>query len=231
MIRNTKIWPALPILVLILIAVPTMSTANEKALTLDEVLFHLRTREQTLETFSADFRQIQRSELFEKPQTSEGRLYFDRSGKLLMKMTLPETFFVFLTGRKMISGTPDSPYRQKTLPGSNPFFKQILGIGQSVDQLKKQFNIQLTSTATRQGCEIEFQTLRKNRRMPFVSIQATINTQLWLPETVRLQESGGDITVFYLTFTAINEPLPDGIFDIESANSHPAEPSGSHEAK
>jgi len=231
MIRNTKIWPALPILVLILIAVPTMSTADEKTLTLDEVLFHLKTREQTLDTFSADFRQVQRSALFEKPQTSEGRLYFDRSGKLLMKMTMPETFFVFLTGRKMISGTPGSPYRQKTLPGSNPFFKQILGTGRSVDQLKRQFNIQLTNVVKGQGCDIEFHPLKKKRRMPFVSLQASINTRLWLPETVRLRESGGDVTVFFLTFTAINEPLPDGIFDIEAPNSLPAESPGSHEAK
>ena len=204
-------------LLLFFLAIPAYSEEmrNPATWTVDDVLLHLTERQQTLLTFIAGFKQIQQNSLFDQPQVSEGTLYFDHSGKLLMKMTTPEVYLVFITDRKMILGVPgSSSYRQKKLPGQNTFFKQVMGIGQSVDQLKKQYDIQMASTPCKETCDLRLTPLKKSRRTPFASIRTTINTLQWLPETIHLEETGDDVTTFNLLFTSINQPLPDRIFDI-----------------
>ena len=164
------------ILLLMFQAMPALSseTQNPATWTVDEVLLHLKERQRTLATFIAGFKQIQQNSLFDQPQVSEGTLFFDHSGKLLMKMTTPEIYLVFITDQKMILGVPgSSSYRQKKLPGRNTFFKRVMGIGQSVDQLKNQYDIQMVATPCKETCELRLTPLKKSRRTPFTSIQAT----------------------------------------------------------
>jgi outer membrane lipoprotein-sorting protein len=204
-------------LILICPVIPALPSETQKPAvwTVDDVLLHLKERERTLTTFVASFKQIQQNSLFDQPQVSEGMLYFDHNSKLLMKMTTPEAYLVFITDRKMILGVPgSSSYREKNLPGQNTFFKRVMGIGQSVDQLKNQYDIQMIPTPGKKICELRLTPLKKSRRTPFTSIQATIDTLQWLPETIHMEETGGDVTTFYLRFTSINRPLPEHIFDI-----------------
>jgi len=179
--------------------------------TVEEVLLHVQERDQTLTTFIAKFKQIQENNLFTGSQVSEGTLFFDHNGKLLMKMSAPETYLVFMGDQKMILGVPGSPsYRQKKLPGKKPFFKQMMGIR----QLKNQYDIRRTAAPCGVICELELKPLKKSRRIPYSSIRTRINTRQWLPEMIRLEEPGGDVTTFHLQFISINQPLPEGIFDI-----------------
>ncbi|MFC1875968.1 outer membrane lipoprotein carrier protein LolA [Thermodesulfobacteriota bacterium] len=200
--------------------------------TVDDVLLRLKERERTLTTFVAGFKQIQQNSLFDQPQVSEGTLYFDHNSKLLMKMTTPEAYLVFITDRKMILGVPgSSSYRQKKLPGRNTFFKRVMGIGQSIDQLKNQYDIQMVATPCKETCELRLTPLKKSRRTPFTSIQATIDTLQWLPEIIHMEEIGGDVTTFYLQFTSINQPLPNRIFDIPLPDKKADRPEGYHDIK
>ena len=199
---------------------------------MDDVLLRLKERERTLTTFVAGFKQIQQNSLFDQPQVSEGTLYFDHNSKLLMKMTTPEAYLVFITDQKMILGVPgSSSYRQKNLPGQNTFFKRVMGIGQSVDQLKNQYDIQMVATPCKEICELRLTPLKKSRRTPFTSIQATIDTLQWLPETIHMEETGGDVTTFHLQFRSINQPLPDRIFDIPLPDKKTDRPEGYHDIK
>jgi len=200
--------------------------------TVDDVLLRLKERQRTLTTFVAGFKQIQQNSLFDQPLVSEGTLYFDHNSKLLMKMTTPEAYLVFITDRKMILGVPgSSSYRQKNLPGQNSFFKRVMGIGQSVDQLKTQYDIQMVAPPCKEICELRLTPLKKSRRTPFKSIQATIDTLQWLPETIHMEETSGDVTTFHLQFRSINQPLPDRIFDIPMPDKKPHRPEGYHDIK
>lgn len=221
-------------LLLLYPVMPALPTETQKPVvwTVDDVLLRLKERQRTLTTFVAGFKQIQQSSLFDQPQVSEGTLYFDHNSKLLMKMTTPEAYLVFITDQKMILGVPgSSSYRQKNLPGRNTFFKRVMGIGQSVDQLKNQYNIQMVATPCKEICELRLTPLKKRRRTPFTSIQATIDTLQWLPETIHMEETGGDVTTFYLQFTSINQPLPDRIFDIPLPAKKTDRPEGYHDIK
>lgn len=232
-----KRLPILASLILTLILLypvtPALADEMQKAdWTVEDVLLRLKERERTLTTFVAGFKQTQRNSLFEKAQTSEGILYFDHDGKLLMKMTMPEPYLVFITDRKMILGVPGSPsYRQKNLSGQNTFFKRVMGIGQSVDQLKTLYDIQMVAGSCKESCEIRLKPLKKSRRTPFKSIQASIDTQKWLPEAIYIEETGGDVTSFHLEFRSINQALPDRIFDIPLPDKKIHRSEGYHDIK
>jgi len=148
-----------------------------------------------------------------------------------MKMELPEPFFIFITEGKMISGAPGSPLRQKKLPGGHAFFKQKLGLGQSLDHLKNRFDIRMTRSRHQHQCELQLRPYKVSRRMPYAVIQATIDTRLWLPESIQLVEPGGDAVRFDLTFTAVNTSLPEGIFDIAPSEIPSVTSNGMHETK
>lgn len=229
-----KILSIILMLILLYPAMPALSSETQKPAiwTVDDVLLHLKDRQRTLATFIAGFKQIQQNSLFDQPQVSEGTLFFDHNGKLLMKMTTPEAYLVFITDQEMIMGVPGSPsYRQKNLTGRNTFFKRVMGIGQSIDQLKNQYDIQMATTPCKETCELRLTPLKKSRRTPFASIRATIDTLQWLPETIHLEETGGDVTTFHLQFTSINQPLPDRIFDIPLPDKKADRPEGYHDIK
>lgn len=221
-------------LLLLYPAMPALPSETQKPAiwTVDDVLLHLKDRQRTLATFIAGFKQIQQNSLFDQPQVSEGTLFFDHNGKLLMKMTTPEACLVFISDQEMIIGVPgSSSYRQKNLMGRNTFFKRVMGIGQSIDQLKNQYDIQMATTPCKETCELRLTPLKKSRRTPFASIRATIDTLQWLPETIHLEETGGDVTTFHLQFTSINQPLPDRIFDIPLPDKKADRPEGYHDIK
>jgi outer membrane lipoprotein-sorting protein len=228
-----KILTIIPSLILTLLllspSIPALSAETQKSdWTVEEVLLHVREREQTLVTFIAKFKQIQENSLFAEAQLSEGTLFFDHNGKLLMKMSAPETYLVFIGDQKMILGVPGSTsYRQKKIPGKKPFFKQMMGIG----QLKNQYDIRRTAAPCGESCELELRPLKKSRRNPFSSIRARINTRQWLPEMIHLEEPGGDVTTFHLQFISINQPLPEGIFDIPIPDTKSALSEGNHDIK
>ncbi len=225
-------WRVFIILIQFILILPISVGADQiKTLSLDEVLLHLKTRQETLVTFVADFQQVQQNELFAEPQKSAGTLYFDRVGKLLIKMSQPESYYVLLTDGKMISGAPGSPLHQKKLPGGKAFIQKILGMGQSADQLKKQFHIQMTSIPNGPLYELELRPIKVNRRMPFTLIQAKIDSQAWLPIGLRLVESDGDSVRFILNFTAINTSLPEDTFDIGPIADHTTASDDIHETK
>lgn len=232
-----KRFPIIGLLILTLslicLTIPALPVEMQKTdWAVDDVLLRLQERQRTLTTFVAGFKQIQQNSLFDQPLVSEGTLYFDHNSKLLMKMTTPEAYLVFITDRKMILGVPgSSSYRQKNLPGRNAFFKRVMGIGQSVDQLKTQYEIQMVATPCKEICELRLTPLKKSRRTPFKSIQATIDTLQWLPETIHMEETSGDVTTFHLQFRSINQPLPDRIFDIPMPDKKPHRPEGYHDIK
>jgi outer membrane lipoprotein-sorting protein len=229
-----KILSIILMLILLYPAMPVLSSETQKPAiwTVDDVLLHLKDRQRTLATFIAGFKQIQQNSLFDQPQVSEGTLFFDHNGKLLMKMTTPEAYLVFITDQEMIIGVPgSSSYRQKNLTGRNTFFKRVMGIGQSIDQFKNQYHIQMATTPCKETCELRLTPLKKSRRTPFASIRATIDTLQWLPETIHLEETGGDVTTFHLQFTSINQPLPDRIFDIPLPDKKADRPEGYHDIK
>jgi outer membrane lipoprotein-sorting protein len=64
--------------------------------------------------------------------------------------------------------------------------------------------------------------------MPFQSIRVTLDTRLWLPKSIRLEEPNNDTTEFELSYLTINNPLPEGIFTIDVPIKEMDDPFESH---
>jgi len=225
-------WLIFLVIIQLGLVLPTMLAADQnKALSLDEVLQNLKTRQETLTTFVADFQQVQHNQLFAEPQISAGILYFDRVGKLLMKVQQPEPYVVLLTDGKIISGTHESLTPPKNLPGGKAFLQKILEMGQSLDQLKKQFRILMNHTHGGHLYELELKPLKINHRMPYSKIQTVIDSRLWLPVNLQLMEPSGDSVRFAFQFSAINSPLPEKIFNIAPMDTHSTASDDIHESE
>jgi outer membrane lipoprotein-sorting protein len=229
--KNIIHWLIIAILIQLLWLLPISIADQNQTLSLDEVLLNVQTRQETLTTFVADFKQVQQNELFAEPQTSSGTLYFDQVGKLLVKMRQPEPYIVFLTDGKMISGVPGSPLSQKKLPGGKTALQKILGMGQSADQMKKQFQIQIFPNPNQHLYTLELRPRKVNRRMPYSNIEAVINSQIWLPIKLLLVEPGGDSVRLAIQFTAINSPLPQDIFNIGPIDADSLPTDDTHESR
>lgn len=191
---------------------------------LDRILANITARQNTLKTFSADFKQIQQSHLFHRAQVSEGMLFFDHTGKILLNMIQPHDFILMIAEDMMVLGDPTtSVYTKKRIRPRHSFLKGILELDQSLEGLKKRYDIRLESDDSREKIDLRLIPRAKDSRMPFNAIGVKINPHLWLPEIIRLEESNGDHTTIELHFITVNKPLPDDIFAL------PAPPSKQHE--
>jgi len=189
---------------------------SEKYADLDRILSQVKQREKTLKTFVARFHQTRKNALLVEPLVSEGIMYFDHTGKILMKITDPQPLMLLIMDNRFIMGNPDTgQFTQKHIPGRRSIVERYLGIGQSVDTLKSTYDIQPVSPNGSTTCHLKLIPKSTNRNLPFLSIDVGINRQLRLPEYIRLNEAGGDYTAITMQFQSINTPLPEGIFSFE----------------
>ena len=190
--------------------------AAEDDLTLDRILLNIKTREQSLKTFTASFRQTQKNSLLQAPLVSQGMLFYDQSGSILMKISHPEAFVLLIRDRLMVMGDPlTKTFKQKKIPGRDAFVKRYLGTGRSIEALKETYDIRIVHEHAGNGCQLDLIPKNASRRLPYQSIRVTVDTHMWLPKAIRLQEPNGDDTLFELTYHTINDPLPADTFLID----------------
>jgi outer membrane lipoprotein carrier protein len=192
-----------------------LAVDNPPVSSLDRILLNIKDREQRLKTFTASFKQTQKNALLKDPLISEGMMFYDQSGKILMKIIRPEAFVLLINDRSVILEDPVSnTFKQKTLPGRNTFIKRYLGTGQSLEALKDTYDIRISRACTDRDCQLEIAPKKRSRNMPFQSIRLTVGTRMWLPQVIFLEEPNGDTTMIEITYHTINDPLPADTFRI-----------------
>jgi outer membrane lipoprotein-sorting protein len=204
----------------ILVWHPCLPVANaesiETELSLERVLSNVKNSEQHLKTFSASFKQTQKNHLLVNPLVSQGSMFYDHAGKLLMKFSNPETFILLIRDRVMIMGDPVAKtFKQKTFPGREALLKRYVDTEQPVELLKEKYDIRFAKDFAGTDCQLDLVPKKRTRKMPFQSIRVTIDTRLWLPKDIRLEEPNNDYTEFELSYLTINDPLPEDIFNID----------------
>ena len=193
---------------------PCFAVENRSEPLLTSVLTRIKDREQGLKTFTASFIQTQQNELLTAPLVSKGMLFYDQSGKILLKMTDPESFVVLITDGRITMGDPATKsFKHKKLPGRESFLKRYVGSGDSLAGLKASYDIRLNGECSSSDCRLDFSPKKKSRRMPFQQIQVTVDPKRWLPTVIDLKESNGNFTRFELFYRTINTPLPPDTFN------------------
>jgi outer membrane lipoprotein-sorting protein len=182
------------------------------------VIEKIKEKERTLKTFAGKFVQTVTTSLLNEPLHSEGLVYFDSAGKMLWKVTSPSPSMVLLKNRLILICDPDlSKCKKKRLPKTNNMLRKYFGIGQSTEELKKNYEIQLVSRTGSHSYHLKLIPKRKALAKHIDTIEVVVDAKQWLPEQIHIKEAKGDQTSIWLQFTSINEPLPPDIFTIDFA--------------
>lgn len=183
---------------------------------LDWVIKNIKEKEKTLKTFIAKFVQTKKTYLLQEPLHSEGLIYFDFTGRMLLKVTSPSPLMVLLKNNLLLIYYPDlSKTEERHLGRTDNILKKYFGIGQSIGELKKQYEIQLISKTHSGGYHLRLIPKEEKIARYIDSIEVVVSPKNWLPEQIHFKEVKGDYTSLRLQFLSVNEPLPTGIFKID----------------
>ena len=183
---------------------------------LSRVIRSIKEKEKSLKTFTARFVQNKKTHLLQEPLHSEGMVYFDHTGKILLKVTSPSPLVLLLKDNLLIVYDPNlSKVKKRRLGRGDNIVKKYFGIGQSVEELKKRYEIQLIPKTHSGTYQLKLIPKIKAIARHIDTIEVAISPKSWLPERIHFKESKGDHTSVRLEFTSINEPLPPDIFTVD----------------
>lgn len=183
---------------------------------LNRVIKNIKEKEKNLKTFTAKFRQTRKTHLLREPLYSEGMIYFDSSGKLLMKVTSPSPLLILFKKNTLLIYYPEISKAEKRYIGNTKnIIKKYFGIGQTGEALKKEFEIQLSTNQESDGYYLNMLPKKTAISKHIERIEVLVNPETWLPEKIFLTETKGDQSTLWLQFDSINQPLPPGIFSID----------------
>ncbi len=183
---------------------------------LARVLNNIKETEKTLRTFSASFSQVKTSHLLREALNSEGFIYFDVRGKMLIKVTHPSPLLLLFTRNAIIVQYPGSYGVESNVFGNaDNIFQDYLGLGESVEALKNKYDIRLNGSAPSGGYLLKMMPKINTTLKHIELIDVVVSPKNWLPEQIHFKEKQGDDTTLRLHFISINEPLPRDIFAIE----------------
>jgi outer membrane lipoprotein-sorting protein len=215
---NRYITPALMFICLFLLPLHVSSSEADHQSTpeLLQVIKNIKEKEKTLKTFIATFLQIKKSQLLREALKSEGLIYADFSGKILIKVLHPSPLTLLLKNNLQIISYPDLAKTETKIIGrTDNILGKYLGIGQPVELMQKQFEFSLGDKISSGVYHLKM--IPKNtavaRRIDMIEV--LVNRKNGLAEQIYFKEKQGDYTEIHLKYKAINEPIPPSIFSIE----------------
>ena len=191
-------------------------TVSHSETELSWVMENIKEKEKNLKTFTAKFVQTKKTSLLREPLHSEGIIYFDSSGKMLLKVISPSPLITLVKDSMLLTYYPDiSKTEERYLGRTDTILKKYFGIGQSTEELKKQYAIQLVPKTYSKSYHLKLIPKMKPIKKYIDSIEVVVSPKNWLPKHIHFQETKGDYTSLKLHFISINEPLPQGIFHLD----------------
>ena len=215
---NRYIAPILIIICLSLFPLYVFSSEADHQSTseLVRVIKNIKEKEKTLKTFIATFSQIKKSQLLRETLKSEGLIYVDFSGKMLIKVIHPSLITLLLKDNMQVIYYPDLATAEKKILGrTDNILSKYLGIGQPIEMIQKQFDIGLGDKVSSGNYHLKMIPKNTATARHIDMIEVVVNKKSGLPEQIYFKEKQGDHTTIQLEYKAINEPLPPSIFSIE----------------
>lgn len=200
------------IVIMLILLFPVGALSAEDDLT--GILAKIKTQEQSMKTFTAAFSQTKKTQLLKAPLLSRGMIYFDNDGRLLFQVTSPSPLTVLFAGGELIVWYPDLSKVEKRYVGARAVTKYF-GIGNTVEELKKQYHIEGAQEAKKQYYRLKLTPRGEEMAHRIEAIEVEVRRDTWLPATIHFREKGGDFTTVTLDFMSINKPLPPDIFTID----------------
>lgn len=215
---NRYIAPILIIICLSLLPMHVFSSEADHQSTAElvRVIKNIKEKEKTLKTFIATFSQIKKSQLLRETLKSDGLIYVDFSGKILIKVIHPSLITLLFKDNVQVTYYPDLAKAEKTIIGrTDNILSKYLGIGQPIEVIQNQFDISLGDKISSGGYHLKMIPKNTATARYIDMIEVVVNSKNGLPEQIYFKEKQGDHTAIQLEYKAINELIPPGIFSIE----------------
>jgi len=215
---NRYIAPIMIIICLSLFPLHLFSSeaGHQSTSELVRVLKNIKEKEKTLKTFIATFVQIKKSQLLRETLKSEGLIYVDFSGKILIKVIHPSLLTLLLKDNMQVVYYPDLAKAEKKMIGrTDNILSKYLGIGQTLEMIQERFEIGLGDKISSGGYHLKMIPINTATARHIDMIDVVVNRKNGLPEQIYFKEKQGDYTTIQLEYKAINAPIPSGIFSIE----------------
>jgi hypothetical protein len=184
------------------------------------ILAKIKDREKGLQTFIAKMQQTKNTRMFKEPLYSEGEIYFNHTGQLLLKIIHPSPVFILIQNDRIYTHYPDYGKTEETYIGPH-VLEKYFGLGKSTDAFYDQYSIQLLSNPSLACYHLMMRPKDDRMAKRIDAIDVTVQTSNLLPDTIHILERDGDDTSIVLEFISINQPLPKGIFDIDLGDPGP----------
>jgi outer membrane lipoprotein-sorting protein len=179
----------------------------------DYIITRMKEREKSLKTLTARFVQTKKNALLKEPLQSEGAIYYEAADKMLFKITRPSSVVVLVKSRKLLTYYPDLKRWKERFIGNN-ILKEYFGIGRSVEDLSKQYAIEILDKSATGIYRLQLHPKIKVIAKRIETIEIEVTEGRWLPELIYFKEIKGNYTSIRLKYTSLNQPLPAGIFSI-----------------
>jgi outer membrane lipoprotein-sorting protein len=197
---------------------PLASKAEEPAMDKQtlEVVTRIKNIEATLRTFEARFHQIQKSRMFEDIVESQGVIYYNADGRLRFSVLRPSPFTVLMEGEWITVHDPESNHTQRHHMGPRRnLLKAFFGVGETLDQLNKRFDVRATANAPLPGYTLTMAPKKSLLARKVQQITALVDDRTWLPLQVVIQQSEAEWSRMDLDFISVNKSLPAGAFVLD----------------
>lgn len=201
--------------VLLVFAYPSKGQTKLNSQQQEQVQNIINSATASMKVMQCDFVQTKKMNLLKKEMVSNGIMYYSSPGKLRWQYTKPYEYIFVLNGDRV--SIKSSKSTQKINVNENKMFRQLSNIilnSVTGGHLKSSadFDVEIwknntTYTATLWPKKKELKKLYK-------SIEISFNTSLTMVETVKMEETTGDVTIVNLKNVKINHPIREELFSI-----------------
>ena len=182
-----------------------------KALTLEEVVLHLKDAQQRVQGLKAHLLQEKYTAGDSAPVVMEGIIWIKRPDKLRMDIFPPHESITVLEGQQLLIYFPEERVAQRVDLSKDPALARWLQFLQDpLEEVSKRGEIE----GTKEGKVIvglnpsgQFDQFRR--------IRLWIDEGLWLPVRIEVVEKSGDVTITSYSSIEVNPAFSEDVFQLE----------------
>ncbi len=167
-------------------------------------------------TLQAQFEQRRTSRLLAEPSVSRGRFYFKAPDQVRWEYEPPHQMSVLLTGGVALTYRPAEKRAERIEVGrrQRKVFR-FLGAAEPLEELKRYFAFTLRDRGDDSNFLLTLDPASHLLKKHVKKVEVEIDRTRFIPVAVVYTEPDGDSTEYVFRDVVRNEPLPEGLFQIE----------------
>lgn len=169
-----------------------------------------------IKTLQARFEQRRVSHLLAAPSASTGRFYFHAPDQVRWEYLSPRVMTVLLAGGVALTYRPAEKRAERIEVGRvQRRVLRFLGAAEPLDTLRQYFSFGLRDPGDGGSYTLTLRPESYQLKKRLSAVELEIDRQRFLPVAVSYREPDGDSTAYVFHDIVTNQPLDDGLFQLE----------------